>query len=81
MNGSKWFLRSRMIWGVIFIGLSFYGVDVPEDMQARLPGLTAELFNQGVEFFGIVLALYGARKAENNLTVMPRPTLPWRKGL
>lgn len=76
MNGSKWFLRSRMIWGFIFIGLSFYGIDVPEDVQARLPGLTADLVNQAIEFFGIVLGLYGARKAEKNLTL-----LPWRRGL
>ena len=76
MNGSKWFLRSRMIWGIIFIGLSFYGIDVPEDVQSRLPSLTTGLVNQSMELFGIVLALYGARKAEKNLTV-----LPWRKGL
>ncbi len=74
----KWFLRSRMAWGLIFVLLSFYGVDVPPDVQARLPGLTANVCNQGMELIGLILAIYGARNGDKSLTVLPAK-LPWRK--
>lgn len=80
MNETKWFLRSRMIWGVIFFGLGLVGFDVSPEFREVLPGATADVLNDILSIGGLWLAAWGARKGEKGLTVLPKPKpLPWRK--
>lgn len=86
MAGSKWFVWSRMVWGVVFFALGVYGVEVPEDVKTTYPELTAQFVDSTLQLVGLFMAAYGARKAEKDLTVFPRvlpvgAKLPWRGGL
>ena len=75
----KWFLRSKMLWGVVFYAIArTTGVEIPEEMRGVLTEKTMHFIDISVEVGALWLTAYGARKgAGTNLTVLPQ--LPWLK--
>lgn len=76
---SKWFLLSRSVWGVIFIVMAYYGVDIPPEIKDVAPDLTVRVVDNAIALFGFLMFLYGSVKREKKLTVLPKAKLPWRK--